>query len=151
MTHIRVSKLTIVGSDNGFSPDRCQAIIWTNAGIFKKMDLRMSYGKWRPCCLGLNVSKLVCFGAKLTDCTNVVKWEIPAVRLVITSSDISKFRQFIKRISVIIKCYRGDCHDIARETHLFGNQNHNSEDGMYAFRKHVWLCPIKLTPGRKYC
>ena len=28
-----VSKLTIIGSDNGLSPGRRQAIIWTNAGI----------------------------------------------------------------------------------------------------------------------
>ena len=33
MTHICVSKLTIIGSDNGLSPGRRQAIIWTNAGI----------------------------------------------------------------------------------------------------------------------
>ena len=33
MTHIWVSKLTIIGSDNGLSPSRRQAIIWTNAGI----------------------------------------------------------------------------------------------------------------------
>ena len=33
VTHICVSKLTIVGSDNGLSPCRCQSIIWTNAGI----------------------------------------------------------------------------------------------------------------------
>ena len=33
MTHICVSKLAIIGSDNGSSPDRRQAIIWTNAGI----------------------------------------------------------------------------------------------------------------------
>ena len=67
---------TIIGSDNGLSPDRRQAIIWTNAGIlliwplgtnfsetlieihifsFKKMHLKMSSGKWRPFCLGLNV------------------------------------------------------------------------------------------------
>ena len=32
-THICVSKLTIIGSDNGLSPDRRQANIWTNAGI----------------------------------------------------------------------------------------------------------------------
>ena len=31
--HISVSKLSIIGSDNGLSPDRRQAIIWTNAGI----------------------------------------------------------------------------------------------------------------------
>ena len=33
MTHICVVKLTIIGSDNGLSPGRHQAIIWTNAGI----------------------------------------------------------------------------------------------------------------------
>ena len=75
MTHICVSKLTITGSDNGLSPGRRQAIIWTNDGIlliwplgtnfseilikihsfsFKKMHLKMS-GKWWPFCLGLNV------------------------------------------------------------------------------------------------
>ena len=76
MTHICVSKLTIIGSDNGLSPGRRQAIIWTNDGLlligpletnfgeivikvhtfsFKKMRLKMSSGKWRPFCLGLNV------------------------------------------------------------------------------------------------
>ena len=33
VTHICVVKLTIIGSDNGLSPGRRQAIIWTNAGI----------------------------------------------------------------------------------------------------------------------
>ena len=33
VTHIGVVKLTIIGSDNGLSPGRRQAIIWTNAGI----------------------------------------------------------------------------------------------------------------------
>ena len=76
--NICVSKLTIIGSDNGLSPGRRQAIIWINAGIlligplgtnfneisieihtfsFKKMHLKMSSGKWQPCCLGLNVLK----------------------------------------------------------------------------------------------
>ena len=31
--HICVNKLIIIGSDNGLSPGRRQAIIWTNAGI----------------------------------------------------------------------------------------------------------------------
>ena len=76
VTHICVSKLTIIGSDNGLAPGRCQTIIWTNDGILligtlgtnfseilikintfslKKMYLKMSSGKWRPFCLGLNV------------------------------------------------------------------------------------------------
>ena len=33
VTHICVRNLTIIGSDNGLSPGRRQAIIWTNAGI----------------------------------------------------------------------------------------------------------------------
>ena len=33
MTHICVSKPTIIGSDNGLSPGRCRAIIRTSAGI----------------------------------------------------------------------------------------------------------------------
>ena len=33
MTHICNSDLTIIGSDNGLSPGRRQAIIWTNAEI----------------------------------------------------------------------------------------------------------------------
>ena len=77
--HICVSKLTIICSDNGLSPGRCQAIIWTSAGMlligpvgtkfndisieiftfsFKKMHLKMSTGKWRPFCLGLHVLTL---------------------------------------------------------------------------------------------
>ena len=76
MTHICVGNLTIIGSDNGLSPDRRQAIIRTNDGIlligplgtnfseivigiqtfsFKKINLKMSSAKWRPFCLGLNV------------------------------------------------------------------------------------------------
>ena len=31
--HICVGRLTIIVSDNGTSPDRCQDIIWTTAGI----------------------------------------------------------------------------------------------------------------------
>ena len=34
MTHLYVRNLTIIGSDNGLSPGRHQAIIWTNDGIF---------------------------------------------------------------------------------------------------------------------
>ena len=33
VTHICVGNVTIIGSDNGLTPNRHQAIIWTNAGI----------------------------------------------------------------------------------------------------------------------
>ena len=76
VTHICVDNLTTIRSDNGLSPGRCQAIIWTNVGIlliepfrtnfseilveimtfsFKKMYLKVSSAKWRPFCLGLNM------------------------------------------------------------------------------------------------
>ena len=35
--------LTIIGSDNGLSPGRHQAIIWTNAGIFLIGPLGTNY------------------------------------------------------------------------------------------------------------
>ena len=78
VTHICVSKLTIIGPDNGLSPGRRQAIIWTNAGILlivplgtnfneilieiyifpsMKMHLKLSSGIWRPFCL--NVLKVL--------------------------------------------------------------------------------------------
>ena len=65
---------TSIGSDNGLSPGRHQAVIWTNAGILligqlsfseiwieihtsllKKIHLKISSGNWRQFCLGLNV------------------------------------------------------------------------------------------------
>ena len=70
--HICVSKLTIIGSDNGLSPGRRQAIVWINAGIllieplgtifseilikihtcsFKKMHLKMASISSRPQCV----------------------------------------------------------------------------------------------------
>ena len=81
LTHICVIKVTVIGSDNGLSPDRHQAIIWTNAEkwligplgtnfdeilikihtfSFKKIHLKMSSGKWRPFCLSLNVLTAIC-------------------------------------------------------------------------------------------
>ena len=78
VTHICVSELTIIGSDNGLSPDRRQVIIWTNAGILsigplrthfseilietltfssKKISLKVSSAKGWPFCLGFYVLK----------------------------------------------------------------------------------------------
>ena len=74
--HICIGELTIIGSNNGLSPYRRQAIIWTNTGLlligplgrnfseilieiltfsFKKMRLKVSSVKRGPFCLCLNV------------------------------------------------------------------------------------------------
>ena len=77
LIHICIGNLTIIGSDNGLSPGRRQAIIWTNAGILligpliikfsdilitvntfssKITQLKMSV-KWGLFCLSLNALK----------------------------------------------------------------------------------------------
>ena len=64
VTHICISKLTIIGSDNGLLPGRRQAIIWTSAGILliwlsgtnfneiliKIQQFSLKKGIWK-CCL----------------------------------------------------------------------------------------------------
>ena len=45
VTHIYVSKLTIIGSDNGLSPGRRWAIIWTCAGILFIGNLRTNFSE----------------------------------------------------------------------------------------------------------
>ena len=47
VTHICVGDLTIISSDNGLSPGRHQAIIWTNAGILLISILRNKL-QWNP-------------------------------------------------------------------------------------------------------
>ena len=79
VTHICVGKLTIIGSDDDLSPERRQAIIWTNAGILlirplgtnfseilmeiqtfslKKIRMKMSSVKCCSFLLGLNVLRI---------------------------------------------------------------------------------------------
>ena len=91
VTHICVSKLTVIDLDNGLSPGWRQAIIWANTGIlligllgknfneffikihtfsFKKIHLKMLSGKWRPFCLGLNVLMLLC--ARVSADTHII-------------------------------------------------------------------------------
>ena len=79
--HIYISRLIVIGSDNGLSPDQHQAIIWTIGRILlirplgtnsseisikiqtfllKKMHLKIRESvKWQPSCLGFNVLKNV--------------------------------------------------------------------------------------------
>ena len=110
-THICASKLTIISSDNGLSPGRRQAIIGANAGIllirpletnfseisieiytfsFKKMHLKMSSGKCRPSCLGLNVLTVFAFGS----------WCL--------YSDIEKYLSYVRNYEVEIKASPSD-------------------------------------------
>ena len=132
MTHICVGKLTIIGSDNGLSPGRRQAIIWTNAEIlligplgtnfseiligiltfsFKKMRLKMASVKWRPFCLGLNVLMRFC-GIHL----NTIPQQVPKQY---TCSYENEFKSFTFKISPWgqwVNSYAGLAHGITRQT-----------------------------------
>ena len=76
VTYICVGNLTIIGTDNGLSPCRRQAFIWTSVGILlighlgtnlseitietphfqsRKCVSKCPSSKWRPFCLGLYV------------------------------------------------------------------------------------------------
>ena len=109
VTHICVSDLTNIGSDNGLSPGRRQGIIWTNAGIlligplgtnfneilikiitvsFKKMRSKVSSGKRRPSCVGLNVLiwiltwKCICSAGRYATSLSVIQcgyWTRPSI------------------------------------------------------------------------
>ena len=112
MTHICVSNVILIGSDNGLSPGQCQAIIWTNAGIlligrlgtnsnyilieistfsFKGMHLNMSSGKWLLLCRGLNVLKKLCGHCHHHNHV----WDFVIIFIVITNSHKTAPRLYI--------------------------------------------------------
>ena len=124
VTHICISKLTIIGSDNGLLPSRRQAIIWTNAGIllirlsgtnfseilieidvfsFKKMHLKMSSAKCGPFCLGLNVVTPVhrqWSYHSLVLSQRYIKWYI-------YSASAMELRQSYAKLSLALLCHLG--------------------------------------------
>ena len=101
VTHICVGKLTSIGLKNGLSPDRRQAIIWTNDGIlfigplgtnfsdilieiptfsFTKMRLKVSVAKRQPFCIGLNMLRAV-----IEACLNAITKAFSPQRLLVPS------------------------------------------------------------------
>ena len=83
VTHVCVDKLTIIGSDNGLSPERRQAIIWTNAGILLI----------RP--LGTNFSEIL---------IEIQTFSLKKIRLKISSAKCCSFR-----LGLNVRC-EFDCH-----------------------------------------
>ena len=103
MTHTCISKITIIGSDNGLSPGQCQAIFWTNAGILsnpgnkfqwnlneihtfslKEMHLKMPFAKWLHFCQGLNV--LLCY-LKSILCIYKAQWSPRTMRAIVIDAN----------------------------------------------------------------
>ena len=132
VTHICVSDLTIIGSDNGLSPGRRQAIIKTNAGIllirplgtnfseilieiiifsFKKMRLKVSSAKRRPFCLGLNVLNS---WEKQGTCHHLQGW--------IRTGDKPLSEPTMVRLATNIWSYGVPAHKSSYMSHLSGQQ-----------------------------
>ena len=115
MTHICVGNLNIIGSDNGMSPGRRQAIIWISAWTllivplgtnfneisieihtfsFKKIHLKLSSAKWQQFCLRLNVLIWKLTTHKLDKCVTwtYINYTVPnnkyARNVSLTSEDI---------------------------------------------------------------
>ena len=107
---VYMRQLTIIGSDKGLSPSQLQATIWTNTGILligplgtnfkemlieirafpsKKMHLKMSPGRRRPSCLGLNM--LITKTSRIFDLQTVVEIDRCALRgsKILTASSVS--------------------------------------------------------------
>ena len=132
VTHICVDKLTIIGSDNGLSPERHQAIIWTNVGILligplgtnfseiwieiqtfslKKIRLKMSSTKCGSFHLALNVLMPLLNFCIFQDDSNTTCETLPGhdsrhVEVIWTfPSHPSSFNQFRVVISGSQPCY----------------------------------------------
>ena len=128
MTHVCISRLTIIRSDNCLSPSPLQALIWTSAGIwfigppgtnfseitikihtfsFKKIHLKTLSGKWGPSCLCLNVMMyayviLVQYGVLLSTMKQsncIILWEMYVV-LSSTLPEIDPDTAYVVCISV---------------------------------------------------
>ena len=106
-------KLSTIGSDNGLSPGRRQAIIWTTARImlieplgtnfsemlieiptfsFKKMRLKMSSGKWRPFCVKQKLFRS-CQMQDLNQCWCIIKLTLRnELRIEIQYNDVMDMR-----------------------------------------------------------
>ena len=91
VTHMCVSKLTIIGSDNGLSPGRRQAIIWTNAVILLIGPLGTDFSE--------NVIEIYTFSFK------TIHLKMSSAKM----AAISSRPQCVKEIIELPDCILGNC------------------------------------------
>ena len=153
VTHICVSDLTSIGSDNGLSPGRRQAIIRTNAGILlvsplgtnfseilieiqifllKKIRLKMSSTK---CCsfrLGLNVLKGILWPVVVCSHDHLKTAFIDtASTLRIFDHDITNLIHHHHQLPVVKRSFTS-LSSIVREYHMCACQ---------VLLVDIWICP----------
>ena len=99
VAHSCVSKLTIICSDNGLSPGRCQAIIWNNAGIVLIRILDTSFSEilseihtfsFRKMYLKISSVKF-CLGSQRVKSSHWISFEVQASTHLIYSCPIFKW------------------------------------------------------------
>ena len=136
VSHICVNNRNIIGSDNDWSPGRRPAVISSNAWIFliwtpttnfseilieshtssfKKVHFKISSGKWRPFCPGLNVLKNI----GTHSCEKQNKIYTTTLSLKKTSNIYIYMYEYMdnRLVSyfsprIIITCFPGDCQHI---------------------------------------
>ena len=142
LTHIGVGNLTVIGPDNGLSPGRRQAIIWTNDGIllirpigtnfsetlvgihtfsFREMHLKMSSAKWRPFCLGSNMLR-----NWLSDCSSAAERSVKFTSdqwMLNSDLVVSIFRETAPQLSWLVQ-NRDRYFSNQKNTHLHENWIH---------------------------
>ena len=143
VTCICTSKLTIMGSDNGLSPGRRQALIWTNAGLlsigtagtnfseilveiqtvfFKNIYLKISSRIWQLFCFDLNVLSEI---------------ETFSVRNMYLKMSPAKWRQFCLDLNVLTM--PNVCADFSRQATLCRLSICSFLQFMKVIRS-MWLC-----------
>ena len=132
VTHICIGKLTNIGSDNGLSPGRRQAIIWINAGTLligpletdfseilieiSTFSLKVSSAKWRPFCLGLNMLNGII--------TYLITWLLSSTVMIALLPPFEKYRvspwymswrssldEWVKCKKIFLQCSSSNCYD----------------------------------------
>ena len=107
MTHICISKLATIDSDNGLSPGRHQAIIWTSVGILITEPLGTNFNEI-----------LIEIHTFLAATKQLYKWYFPSVclsvcpsvRLSVTPFSPCFHHRFIMKFSGVITMVRSDVH-----------------------------------------
>ena len=119
VTHICVSEIIITGSDNGLSPGRRQAIIWTNAGILLIGPLGINFSE---ILIKINTfhSRKCIWKHRLRNGGHFVSGSIKPMMLLVSSRSLINssflcFHYYKRHVSNIYSKNYGDFHWVYRQ------------------------------------
>ena len=117
VTHICVSKLTIIGSDNGLAPTRRQANIWTSAGKLLTGTHEMAAILSRPQCVN-NRTMNGWIGIEVDKYLSSDEWNENKIHMWWCYNAILYLR--------IIQQHKSNCHTIITKFHQRFNKTCNA-------------------------